>query len=113
MYDKNNVFAKIIRGEIPANKIYENENAISFYNINPKAKVHVLVIPKGEFINFIDFNANASDKEKSEFWEAVRCTADVVGIGNECRILSNAGSYQSIMHFHVHLLNDEKYKNDL
>ena len=64
MYDKNNVFAKIIRGEIPANKIYENENAVSFYNINPKAKVHVLVIPKGEFINFIDFNANASDKEK-------------------------------------------------
>lgn len=113
MYDKNNVFAKIIRGEIPANKIYENENAVSFYNINPKAKVHVLVIPKGEFINFIDFNANASDKEKSEFWDAVRCTADTLGIDNACRILANAGAYQSVMHFHVHLLNDEKYKNDL
>lgn len=113
MYDKNNIFAKIIRGEIPSKKIYENASAIGFYNINPKARVHVLVIPKGEFTNFLDFTTNASAKEQSQFWDAVRLTADAIGIGDEFRILSNIGAYQSIMHFHVHLLNDEKYKNDL
>lgn len=113
MYDKNNIFAKIIRGEIPSKKIYENKSAISFYNINPKSRVHVLVIPKGEYIDLLDFTKNASAIEQSQFWDAVRCTADALGVSNEFRLTANFGEYQSVMHFHIHLSNDESHKNDL
>ncbi len=78
MYDKNNVFAKILRGEIPCDKIYEDEFALSFQNIAPKARVHVLVIPKGEFINIIDFTKNASAEEQAGFWNAVFKTSDIL-----------------------------------
>ena len=64
-YDKNNIFAKIIRGEIPCKKIYENEYILSFYDINPQKKVHALVIPKGEYIDLDDFSSRASEKEIS------------------------------------------------
>ena len=62
-YDDNNIFAKILRGEIPCNKIYEDDFVLSFYDINPQKKIHALVIPKGKYIDLDDFNINASDKE--------------------------------------------------
>ena len=62
-YDKNNIFAKILRGEIPCKKVYENDHVLAFHDINPQKKVHVLVIPKGEFVDLNDFNNKASDKE--------------------------------------------------
>jgi histidine triad (HIT) family protein len=70
MYDKNNVFAKIIRGEISIgdNKIYENEYAISFYDINPQSDIHALIIPKGEYENVLDFSTNAQNTEQKGFW---------------------------------------------
>lgn len=112
-YDKNNVFAKILRKEIPADKIYENEFALGFHNISPQANIHVLVIPKGEFANLYDFTARATEKQQSGFWEAVRGTADAMGIGGQFRLSANSGDYQSVMHFHVHLLSDDRFKNDL
>ena len=63
-YDKNNIFAKILRGEIPCDKVYENDYVLAFHDINPQTKVHVLVIPKGEFVDLDDFNSKASNKEK-------------------------------------------------
>ncbi|MBO6493652.1 MAG: HIT domain-containing protein, partial [Pelagibacteraceae bacterium] len=65
-YDKNNIFARILRGEIPCKKIYENEYILSFYDINPQKKVHALVVPKGEYIDLDDFSSRASEKEISE-----------------------------------------------
>ena len=62
-YDKNNIFAKILRGEIPCKKVYENDHVLAFHDINPQKKVHVLVIPKGEYVDLNDFNNKASDKE--------------------------------------------------
>jgi len=62
-YDKNNIFAKILRGEIPCKKVYENEHVLAFFDVNPQKKIHVLVIPKGEFVDLDDFNNKASDKE--------------------------------------------------
>ena len=62
-YDKNKIFAKILRGEIPCKKVYENEHVLAFHDINPQKKVHVLVIPKGEYADLNDFNNKASDKE--------------------------------------------------
>ena len=62
-YDKNNIFAKILRGEIPCKKVYENDHVLAFHDINPQKKVHVLVIPKGEYVDLDDFNSKASDKE--------------------------------------------------
>ena len=70
-YNKNNIFAKILRGEIPCKKIFENDHVLSFHDINPQKKIHALVIPKGEYIDLDDFNKKASDKEIAEFNQAV------------------------------------------
>ena len=70
-YDDNNIFAKILRGEIPCKKIYENDHVLAFHDINPQKKIHVLVIPKREYIDLDDFNSNASDKEIVEFYKAI------------------------------------------
>ena len=71
-YNKNNIFAKILRGEIPCKKVYENEYVLSFYDINPQKKIHVLVVPKGEYIDLDDFVQKASDKEIIEFYEVYK-----------------------------------------
>ena len=71
-YDKNNIFAKILRGEIPCKKVYENDYVLSFYDINPQKKIHVLVIPKGPYIDLDHFNKNASDKEIIELNKAIK-----------------------------------------
>ncbi len=105
-YDTDNVFAKILRGEIPCEKIYDDEFAIAFDDINPQSPVHVLVLPKGEYVSMDDFTANASDAEIAGFFRAVGAVArqlDVVG--NGYRILANHGrdAHQEVPHFHIHI----------
>ena len=82
-YDKDNIFAKIIRGEIPCDKIYEDDYALSFEDIRPQAPSHALIIPKGEYIDINDFSANASDEEIVGFNRAVSIVADKLGISEQ------------------------------
>ncbi len=114
MYDKNNVFAKIIRGELPSNKIYEDDYALAFQNIAPRAKTHVLVIPKGEYTDVYDFTANAPVAAQVGFWSAVRKTVDTLGLSQNFRMVANTGpgAGQSVFHFHVHIMSDERFKTD-
>jgi len=116
-YDKNNIFAKILRGEIPlkpSEKIYENEFVLSFYDINPKKKVHALIIPKGEYINLDDFNKRASEKEIAELIKGINIVAKKLGIsvdgGHGYRVIANVGENggQEVPHLHFHLLGGEK-----
>ena len=113
MYDKDNIFAKIIRGEIPCKKVCENEHAISFYDINPIFSTHVLVIPRGEYENILDFARRATKDEQAGFWACFAQTAQQIGISGDFNVLSNAGANapfvrQSVMHFHLHLVAGEK-----
>jgi len=110
-YDPNNIFAKILRGEIPAKKIYEDEFALAFPDINPQAPTHVLVIPKGAYVSFADFSAKASDAEIAGFVRAVGKTADLVGVKDSgYRILANAGvnAHQEVPHLHIHIFGGKK-----
>ena len=116
-YDKNNIFAKILRGEIPLKsneKIYENEFVLSFYDINPKKKVHALIIPKGEYINLDDFSKRASEKEIAELIKGINIVAKKLGIstdeGHGYRVIANVGQNggQEVPHLHFHLLGGEK-----
>ena len=114
MYDKNNVFAKIIRGEIPSKRIYENAYALSFYDVNPASTVHALVIPRGEYENVLDFAANASDDEKLGLFDCITKTAEKLGV-DECNMFINTGRgpyiYQSVPHFHLHIVAGDKVKD--
>jgi len=113
-YDKNNIFAKILRKEIPCNKIYENEYVLSFYDIKPQKKIHVLVIPKGEYIDLDDFNSKATDKEIVELSKAISTVAKILNIsvnsGKGYRALTNLSEYggQEVLHLHFHLFGGEK-----
>ena len=105
-YDPSNVFAKILRGEIPCRKLYEDEWALAFPDINPQAPVHVLVIPKGAYVSMADFAANASGEEIAGLFRAVGKVAEQLGIvASGYRILSNAGpdSHQEVPHLHIHV----------
>ena len=113
MYDSNNVFAKIIRGEIPSKKVVENEYALSFYDVNPMCEKHVQVVPKGEYENILDFARRASAAEQVGFWDCFVKTADAIGVSAEFNVFANAGLSaplfnQSVFHFHLHLLAGEK-----
>lgn len=113
MYDKNNVFAKIIRKEIPTNAIVENDYALSFNDINPLFENHVLVIPKGEYENVLDFVKNATPEEQEGFWACFKETADKIGVCENFNVLANAGAdapfvKQSVFHFHLHLVAGAK-----
>jgi len=106
-YDINNIFAKILRGEIPCDKIFENDFALAFYDINPLAPVHVLVIPKGEYISFDDFTTNASADEIIGFYQVVQTVAEKLDLlQNGYRIVSNIGkdACQEVPHYHQHIL---------
>jgi|TARA_B100001057_G_scaffold499242_1_gene609140 histidine triad (HIT) family protein len=110
-YDKNNIFAKILRGEIPCKKIYENEFVLSFYDVNPQKKIHVLVIPKGEYIDLDDFNNKASDKEIVELNKAITHVSSLLGVRERgFRTLTNIGSDggQEVPHLHYHIFAGEK-----
>jgi histidine triad (HIT) family protein len=105
-YDSENIFAKILRGEIPCNKVYEDDHALAFYDINPQAPTHVLVIPKGAYVSNADFTANASDAEIAGFLRAVGQVARELGLeAPGYRILANHGadSGQEVPHYHVHV----------
>ena len=116
-YDKNNIFAKILRGEIPlkaGEKIYENEFILSFYDINPRKKIHALVIPKGEYTDLDDFSKRASDKEIAELIKGINIVAKKLGIsingGKGYRTITNIGENggQEVPHLHFHLFGGEK-----
>ncbi len=105
-YDTDNVFAKILRGEIPCETIYDDDFAMAFDDINPQSPVHVLVLPKGEYVSMDDFTANASDADIAGFFRAVGAVARQVGVvGNGYRILANHGrdAHQEVPHFHMHI----------
>ena len=105
-YDDNNIFAKIIRGEIPCNKVFENEHVLAFHDINPQTPTHVLVIPKGPYASSDDFAAEASDAEIAAFVRAVGAIARDLGLVEPgYRILANHGAdaHQEVPHFHVHI----------
>jgi diadenosine tetraphosphate (Ap4A) HIT family hydrolase len=106
VYDKENIFAKILRGEIPCNKVYEDDHAIAFHDINPQAPVHVLVIPKGEYVSMEDFTANAPDDLLIGFFRAVGEVArglDLVKPGYRLLANSGADAHQEVPHLHVHI----------
>jgi len=114
-YDKNNIFAKILRKEIPCEKIYEDEFVLAFHDINPQKKIHALVIPKGEYINLDDFSANASEKEISGLIRGIGIVAKKIGVsevvkGGGYRSLVNVGENggQEVPHLHFHIFGGEK-----
>ena len=105
-YDDNNIFARILRNEIPSKRVYEDEWAVAFHDINPQAPVHVLVIPRGKWVSMSDFAANASDAELAGFFRAVAEVAKQLQLEEPgYRILSNMGPHsgQEVPHLHVHI----------
>lgn len=105
-YDPANIFARILRGEIPAKVVHEDAHALAFHDINPQAPVHVLVIPKGAYVSQADFAAQASEAEIAGFWRAVGMTAKALGLeAPGYRTLSNMGADagQEVPHYHVHI----------
>ncbi len=113
-YDEQNIFAKILRGEIPCNKIYEDDYVLSFYDINPQKKIHALVIPKGKYIDLDDFSVNAKPDEMVGLLRGINIVAKKLGISNEAgqgyRTLTNIGHHggQEVPHLHFHLFGGER-----
>ena len=113
-YDDNNIFAKILRGEIPCNKIYEDDFVLSFHDINPQKKIHALVIPKGKYIDLDDFSQNASSEEMVGLLKGINTVVKKLGIsvdiGKGYRALSNISEDggQEVPHLHFHLFGGEK-----
>lgn len=105
-YDESNIFARILRGEIPCRKVYEDDHALAFHDINPLAPVHILVIPKGPYVSWDDFSARASAEEIAGFVRAVGTVARDAGLAAPgYRLLANAGPHggQEVPHLHVHI----------
>ena len=105
-YDPENIFARILRGEIPCKKVYEDDHALAFHDINPQAPTHILVIPKGAYVSWDDFSAKAPDGEIAGFIRAVGHVAREQGlVAPGYRLLANAGpnSHQEVPHLHVHI----------
>ena len=113
-YDDNNIFAKILRGEIPCEKIYEDDFVLSFYDINPQKKIHALVIPKGKYIDLDDFSFKATPEEMVGLLKGINTVAKKLGIsvdtGKGYRTLTNISEYggQEVPHLHFHLFGGEK-----
>ena len=109
-YDDSNIFAKILRGEIPSSRVYEDEHAIAFEDINPQAEIHTLIIPRGRYVSWDDFSADASDAEIAGFIRAVGEVARRKGLVQPgYRLLANVGAHggQEVPHLHVHLFGGE------
>ena len=114
-YDKNNIFAKILRGEIPCKKIYEDKFVLAFHDVNPQKKVHALVIPKGEYVNLDDFSSKASDEEIVGLIKGISNVAKKIGVSEQVkgagyRSLVNVGENggQEVLHLHFHIFGGEK-----
>ena len=106
-YDPENIFAKILRGEIPNSTVLETEHSLAFHDITPQAPTHILVIPKGAYVNYDDFATNASDAEILDFTRAIsKVCADANVAENGFRMIANAGrdGVQDVPHLHVHVL---------
>ena len=114
IYDENNIFAKILRGEIPCKKIYEDDYVLSFHDINPQKKIHALVIPKGKYVDLDDFSEKASSEEMVGLLKGINKVAKKLGIsvdtGKGYRALANISEYggQEVLHLHFHLFGGEK-----
>ena len=112
-YDDNNIFAKILRGEIPCDKIYEDDFVLSFYDINPQKKIHALVIPKGKYVDLDDFSLNATQNEMVGLLKGINIVAKKLGISTEVgkgyRAITNIGDdgCQEVPHLHFHLIGGE------
>lgn len=110
-YDTNNVFAKILRGEIPCKKVYEDQWALAFHDINPQAPVHILIIPRGPYVSLDDFHEKATDAEIAGFIRAVGKVAREVGVADDgYRWLANTGrhGHQEVFHLHVHIFGGKQ-----
>ena len=110
-YDEANIFARILRGEIPAKTIHDDAHALAFHDINPQTPVHVLVIPKGRYVSLADFSASASEAEIAGFWRAVGKVARDLGLeAGGYRVLTNMGQDggQEVPHFHVHIFGGRR-----
>ncbi len=107
VYDDDNIFARILRGEIPSTRVYEDDHVLAFRDIAPQAPDHVLVIPKGRYVAHDDFHRDASDEEIVAFWRAVSRICDDLGVrGGGHRLVTNQGrdGRQVVPHFHLHIL---------
>ena len=106
-YDRNNVFARILRGELPCNRVYEDAHVLAFRDINPQAPTHVVLIPKGEYESADDFSAHASPAEQAAFIQAIAKIAAEEGIAaGGYRLIANHGAaaHQEVAHFHLHIV---------
>lgn len=115
-YDDQNIFAKILRGEVPCDKVYESEHSLAFKDINPLAPAHILVIPKGPYQSMDDFSAKASDAEMADFVRAVGQVARDQGLDESgYRIIGNHGrdAHQDVPHLHIHVLGKRDMKGML
>ena len=111
-YDDNNIFAKIVRGEIPSKKVYEDDHTLAFHDINPQAPQHILVIPKGRYVSWEDFSAKASDAEIGAFVRAVGHVAREAGLAETgYRLLANIWQHghQEVPHLHVHIFGGRQF----
>jgi len=112
-YDPNNIFARILRGEIPCRKVYEDDHALAFHDIAPQAPVHILVIPKGAYVSWDDFSAKASDAEIAGFTRAVGTVAREAGLAESgYRLMANMGrhGHQEVPHLHVHIFGGRQFR---
>ena len=109
-YNKDNVFGKILRKEIPSDPVYETGEIYAFKDINPQAPIHVVIIPKKEFCSFDDFSRNSGEKMILEMVRSIAIIAEVLELKNGYRIISNIGDFggQEVPHFHIHLLGGKK-----
>ena len=111
VYDPDNIFAKILRGEIPCNKVFEDDHSLAFHDIHPQTPVHVLVIPKGPYENMVAFSARASAEEQAAFIRAIGEVAKIMGLEEPgFRIISNNGDdgIQEVPHLHIHVLGGRR-----
>ena len=110
-YDSNNVFAKILKGEIPCDRVYEDDHVLAFKDINPKGPTHVLVLPKGSYTSLLDFSIRATVDEIAIFFQTVAKIAELLGLQEKgFRLISNTGidAGQEVSHFHVHLIGGKR-----
>ena len=113
MYDENNIFSKIIKGEIPCDKVYEDENVLFFNDINPQAKVHILCIPKKNVSNFNEFLSQSDKENIMHFFEKISVITKELGLDQSgFRLVTNNGkdANQEVPHFHIHILGGENLK---
>jgi diadenosine tetraphosphate (Ap4A) HIT family hydrolase len=111
-YDQNNIFARILRGEIPAKKVYEDDHALAFHDINPQAPIHVLVIPKGAYVSWDDFTLKAPDAEIAGFNRAIGNVTRQLGVDEAgYRLMINMGGHghQEVPHLHVHIFGGRQF----